>query len=217
FQHQWGSDMGEAIVPSSDRVWARRHAGYLPSAAVALAVGAVLLRAPLADAQTPALKIAVALSLTGPSEGYGGAALDGARLAIEEANAAASQPRIELVVHDDASDPDKGREIAGQLVAEDALAVIGPATTPMSLAVGPIYAQAGLVSIGTTTTGDGVTANSSTFRAIFSTGDGGELLANYLRHILHGTRAVVLFKDDGYGRPAADGFRRAAERLGITT
>src|SRR5262249_24002453 len=39
---------------------------------------------------------------------------------------------------------------------------------------------------------------------------------NYLRHILGGSRAIVLFKDDGYGRPVADGFKRAAERLGVT-
>jgi ABC-type branched-subunit amino acid transport system substrate-binding protein len=188
-------------------------------ALVALGIAGALLLAPfltpLAQAQAPAAKIAVALSVTGAGESYGSPALDGARLAIEEANAAGDGSKIELAVHDDASNTDRGRELARQIAASDALVVVGPATTPMSLAVGPIYAEAGLVSLGTSATGDGVTVNATTFRASFSTSDGGEVLANYLRHILGGTRATVLFKDDGYGRPVADGFKRAAERLGI--
>src|SRR5262249_38132718 len=124
--------------------------------------------------------------------------------------------KVEFATYDDASNPEKGREIARQIIASDALVVVGPATTPMSLAVGPIYSEGGLVSVATTATGDGVTVNPTTFRASFSTSDGGEVLANYLRHILGGARATVLLKDDGYGRPVADGFKRAAERLGIS-
>src|SRR5262249_44655906 len=175
----------------------------------------VLAAAP-ARAQAPAATIAVAVSLTGANESYGSPALEGARLAIEEANAAGATPSIELAVHDDASNTERGREGARQIIASNALVVVGPATTPAALASGPIYAEAGLVCIGTTATGDGVTANATTFRGSFSTSDGGETLANYLRHILGGTRAIVLVKDDGYGRPVADGFRRAAERLGIS-
>jgi branched-chain amino acid transport system substrate-binding protein len=181
----------------------------------AVALAAILVRIPSTSAQTPAAKIAVAVSISGVGENYGIPALDGARLAVEEANADPSAMKVELAAYDDISNPEVGRHIANRIVDSDALAVVGPATTPMSLVVGPIYAEAGLVSIGTTATGDGVTANATTFRASFSTSDGGEVLANYLRYILGGTRAVVVFKDDGYGRPVADGFKRAAERLGI--
>jgi ABC-type branched-subunit amino acid transport system substrate-binding protein len=168
-----------------------------------------------AEAQTPSAKIAVAVSTSGAGETYGSPALDGATLAVEEANADHSALKIELRVEDDVSNADVGQHVARQVIDSDTLVVVGPATTPMSLIVGPLYAEAGLVSIGTTATGDGVTANATTFRASFSTSDAGEVLANYLRHILGGTRAIVLFKDDGYGRPVADGFKRAAERLGI--
>jgi branched-chain amino acid transport system substrate-binding protein len=180
-----------------------------------LTVATTLLRIPSTSAQTASAKIAVAVSSSGVGEAYGSPALDGARLAIEEANAAADAAKVELATYDDASSPEKGQEIARQIIASDALVVVGPATTPLSLAVGPVYAEGGLVSVATTATGDGVTVNPTTFRASFSTSDGGEVLANYLRHILGGARAIVLFKDDGYGRPVADGFKRAAERLGI--
>jgi branched-chain amino acid transport system substrate-binding protein len=181
-----------------------------------LLAGAIAAMAP-AGAQTPSATIAVAVSVSGAGEAYGSPALDGAQLAVEEANADPNALKIELRVEDDVGNADVGRHVARQIVDSDTLVVVGPATTPMSLIVGPIYAEAGLVSIGTTATGNGVTANATTFRASFSTTDGGEALANYLRHILGGTRATVLFKDDGYGRPVADGFQRAAERLGIAT
>ena len=184
---------------------------------VAFAVGVLPLAAPEAIAQSSTAKIALAISATGPGESFGGPVLDGARLAVEEANAARAMPKIELDIHDDGSDADKGGAIAHQIAAGDSLVVVGPVTTPMALAVGPAYAESGIASIGPTTTGDTVTESATYFRAIFSTGDVGETLANYLRYVLGGTNAVVLFKDDGYGQPVAAGFRRAAERLGIST
>ena len=127
----------------------------------AVAIGAWITIAPPADAQPQTVKIAAQLSVTGASELVGSPALDGAQLAVEEANASGQTPRIELVVYDDASDADHGREMARKIVASDAIAVVGPASTIMALAVGPIYAQAGLVVIGTTTTGDNVTVNAT--------------------------------------------------------
>lgn len=175
----------------------------------ALAAIATAFNPPSAFSQTAQQpRIAIAVSATGAGAFYGSPALDGARMGGEEAG-------IEVSVHDDRSDPAQAREIARQIAASGALVVVGPATTAMSLAAGPLYAEAGLVSIGTTATGDKVTANATTFRASFTTGDGGEALANYLRHVLNGTRAIVIFRKDDYGLPVADGFRRAAERLGI--
>ena len=73
-----------------------------------------------------------------------------------------------------------------------------------------------MASIVPTAHGDGVTANATTFRAVFSTSEMGESLANYLRHILGGVRAVVIYRDNGFGRPIADGFKAAAQRLKLT-
>lgn len=175
----------------------------------------ILLGIPAAGAQSATAKIAVAVSMTGPSSNFGQPALDGATLAVEEANAERGA-KIELDVHDDGSDPDRSREVARQIGLSDALVVVGPATTPMALAAGPVYAQAGIAAIGTTATGDSVTDNSTFFRAIFSTSDGGEALVNYLRYILGGTQAAVIYKDDGYGQPFSQGVRRGIERLGMS-
>jgi ABC-type branched-subunit amino acid transport system substrate-binding protein len=175
-----------------------------------------------AGAQGQAARIAVAVSLNGSGDSYGQPSLDGARLAVEEQNeggvgASGAGPSIALAVYDDTSNDDRARAVAREIIASDALAVVGPATTGMALAAGPTYAEGGLVSIGTTATGDGTTAAATTFRASFSTSDGGEALANYLRHVLGGDHAIVLTRNDGYGQPFVAGFRRVATRLGIET
>src|SRR5262249_28010314 len=64
-------------------------------------------------------------------------------------------------------------------------------------------------------TGDNVTAAPTFFRAIFSASDSGEAIANYVRHVLGRTKAFVILRNDDYGGSVAEGFRRAAARLGI--
>ena len=50
-----------------------------------------------------------------------------------------------------------------------------------------------------------------------STGEIGNGLANYFHYVVGGTRAAVLYRENGYGGPFADGFKSVAERHGITT
>jgi branched-chain amino acid transport system substrate-binding protein len=182
----------------------------------AVGLGAMLaIAAPSASAQRQTAKIAVALSLTGPNASIGRPDLEGARLAVEEANAAGGIPTIELSVYDDASNVAEGRRLAKEISAGDALLVLGPGTTAMALDTGPIYSDAGVVAIGPTTTGDRVTDPENFFRAVFSTGDAGEILASYIRYNLGGRRAIVLLKDDSYRHAVADGFKKAADWLGV--
>ncbi len=168
-------------------------------------------------AQSGDLKIAVAGTTTGFFATYGVQVLDATRLAVDEANAASQGPRIVIEARDDHGNDDDARDVAGDFVAGDALVVIGPTLTTTAIAAGLTYAEGGLVAIAPTAHGDAVTDNETTFRSVVSTSEMGEALANYLRHVLGGMRAVVLYRDNGFGRPIATGFRRAAERLGIAS
>ncbi len=179
-------------------------------------LGFMLAAVASAGAQQTA-KIAVVLSVTGATASVGSPELDGVRLAVEEANAAGGGPTIQLDVHDDTSNLDTGRKLAQQIGAGDALLVVGPATTPMALATGQIYSDAGIVNIGATPTGDQVTDAPNYFRVPPSTSDVGEMLTSYLRYVLGAESVKVIYKDDGYGTAVADGFRRAAPGLGIAT
>jgi branched-chain amino acid transport system substrate-binding protein len=168
-----------------------------------------------ASAQTPTVRIAVSASLSGSGAFAGRAQMDAVRFAIDEVNATNAVPRIELTVHDDGSTEQGARDTARQIVGEDALAVIGPSLTTSSLAAGPFYAEQGMVSVVPTAHGNAIINSGTTFRTVFSTGEIGEALANYLHHILHGRKAVVVYRNNGYGKPLADGFRRNAERYGL--
>jgi hypothetical protein len=169
-----------------------------------------------ANEQTAAARVPMIMSVTGAAQTYGAPAVEGARLATEEANATGILPRIDIDVRDDTSNLDRGKAIAREISQTYAQLVVGPATMPMALAVLPIYAEAGLAAIGTTATGDSLTDNATFFRASFTTGDAGEVLANYLHYILGNPQAAVLFKDDGYGQPVAAGFRRIATLLNMS-
>ena len=199
---------------SADRTRRNKCLPWAPIWLLAV-IAAATLAAPFARAQSPTLKIAVAVSHTGPGAATGLPVLDAVRLAVDEANATGETPRIGLDVYDDRSSDDGARDAARQIAMSDALAVVGPGTTTSALAAGPAYAQAGTAAIVPYAHGAGNAASATTFRPVFSTSEMGEALANYLRLALGGTRAAILFRDNGYGRPLAEGFRRAAERLGI--
>jgi ABC-type branched-subunit amino acid transport system substrate-binding protein len=106
--------------------------------------------------------------------------------------------------------------VARAIGASDAVAEVGPNLTVIGMATGPIYAQAGLVSIVPTAHGDAVPNAATTFQPIFNTGEMGAALANYLFYVLQGQCADVLYRNDAYGHPAATGFGLAADRLNIT-
>jgi branched-chain amino acid transport system substrate-binding protein len=192
---------------------ASRH-GLALLLALGLATISALVGVRDACAQVRQLKIAVAGSLTGFT---GAQVLDATRLAVDEVNATSRGPRIAIEARDDHGNEDDARDIAGELVTGDALVVIGPTLTTTAIAAGLTYAEGGLVAIAPNAHGDAVTDNETTFRSVVSTSEMGDALADYLRLVLGGMRAVVLYRDNGFGRPIARGFRRAAERLGIAS
>jgi branched-chain amino acid transport system substrate-binding protein len=172
-----------------------------------------LLAMPLAKAQTAAVRIAAIMSRTGPDSSAGSAALEAVQLAVDEANATGETPRIELEPYDDRSTDEGAREAARQVVASDALVVVG-GTTTSALASAPLLG-ASIPSLLGYAQGAGGASNPMAFRLVFSAFEMGEAVANRLRYVLGATRAVVIYHDNGFGRPNAEGFRSAAGRLGL--
>jgi ABC-type branched-subunit amino acid transport system substrate-binding protein len=145
---------------------------------------------------------------------YGKPFRDGVQLAVEEANRAGGTP-IALDILDDGGTDDGARKIATRLAASDALAVVGPMLSTASLAAGPIFAEAGLVSIVSAVESDLVTRNATTFHANFKNSEIGDWLADYAHYALGRTHAAVIYVDNGYGRTIAEGFKRGAAQRGI--
>ena len=186
-------------------------------AASIAAVLTVALIDPAGAADPAPSTIPVHTSLTGPGAFYGIAFAEGARLAVEEANAASRFTRLTLDVLDDHSSDSDARALAEQIGASGALVVVGPDLTTSAIASGSEYEQAGLAAIAATAHGDSVIDHATMFQPIFSTSDMGGSLATYVRRVLGGTRATVLYEDNGFGRPIAAGFQVASIQLGIST
>ena len=96
----------------------------------------------LASAGMPAwaadLKIGATFSLTGGTDDYGKAALNGLTLALEEYNARGGYKgkKVELVAYDDETKPAKGVENVTRLITRDKVfAVIGPVNSGVALAI----------------------------------------------------------------------------------
>ncbi len=183
-------------------------------AAFALIAGLFLIGVWLWHYRQSSVQIAAAISLTGPGAHYGEPVLDGVRLAIEEANSQGGT-NIELSVLDDQSSESRAAAVSQEMCSSPAVVTIGPVLTTAALAAGPIYANCRLVSIAATAHGDDVPKSETTFQPVFNGGAMGSSLAAYLKHVLGGSSVALLFREDGYGRPFAAGFAKAAKELNL--
>jgi branched-chain amino acid transport system substrate-binding protein len=108
---------------------------------------------------TPAgllLNIGVVQSSTGAAAIYGKTTIQGLELAIKHLES--SEVRIQYSVVDDKSTAEGGKDAFTSLTARQVDAIIGPTLSGVALEAMKISQQAGIPSIGATTTGDGITA-----------------------------------------------------------
>lgn len=113
------------------------------------AVWAACALAPAAFAQTavPAavpLRVGVVGPFTGASADFGVPMLNGIKLAVDEINAVGGylgRP-LELVIKDDAANPDQGRKVAQELLDEKVLATLGFCNTGVAVKAIDLFQQA---------------------------------------------------------------------------
>jgi branched-chain amino acid transport system substrate-binding protein len=108
------------------------------------------------DAPPSVIKIGVAQPLTGPIAALGQDLVNGVNMAVEELNnegyTVRGKPvRLEVVVADDRSNADSGKEVAQQLVDAGVLAVIGHLNSGVSIPAAPIYAKSHIAQLAIST------------------------------------------------------------------
>ncbi|MEU0396901.1 bifunctional serine/threonine-protein kinase/ABC transporter substrate-binding protein [Streptomyces sp. NPDC006208] len=96
------------------------------------------------SAPRPELVVAFQGDLSGAAKDTGHAQLGGARLAVERVNAESGRPlRLTLRPYDDGGDPERARDLAERLTADErVLAVLGPTTDACFLAAEDAYTEA---------------------------------------------------------------------------
>jgi len=102
-------------------------------------------------------KIGLVTITTGGAAAYGLAIKEGAELAVEEINAK-SKTKIELIVADEKGVKSEAINAMNKVIHKDnVLAVCGPTLSGTMFAAGPIAQQAGVPTLGTSTTAEGIT------------------------------------------------------------
>ncbi len=185
-------------------------------------VALFLLSVSWAGAAGPAgepVKLGFFMSITGRDASFGEAALRGARLAIDDLNAAGGilgRP-AELVVEDNRSLPGESATAVKKLIARDkVVALIGECASARTLEAAPIAQAAGLPLITPASTNPRVTAvGDCIFRMCFADPFQGAVLANYAWKPL-GLRRAALLIDSGapYSVGLAEVFARTFTALG---
>jgi branched-chain amino acid transport system substrate-binding protein len=105
------------------------------------------------------IKVGFQGPLSGDNQQLGINAVDGMKVAIDEANKTAGLPyKLELVTSDDMGSPDQGPTAAQQLVDKGVVAVVGPMFSGATKASEPVFCQNGVLSISPSATNPALTS-----------------------------------------------------------
>ncbi len=181
---------------------------------VGLVVGVGLLG--LAD---DTIRIGALVPLTGAIAPYGPPILDGAKLAVEQINAAGGvlARKLELVIRDTGSSPDVGRDAARKLIELDRVpAIIGAYSSGVTLAVSSVTIPSEVVLVSPVSVSAAIAAlddDDYVFCTIVSNEVQGRVLAR-LALLLNHSNVSVIFVNNAYGKDLADGFKSNFEKFG---
>lgn len=147
------------------------------------------------------IKIGVNLELTGDVSVYGIPEKIAFEMAVSEINTAGglNGKQVELVVYDNAYDATKAVANAQKLVEDGVVAMLGSATSGMTLAIAPIAKDNGILTFtpsGTnskvTVESDLTTVNPWVFRACFIDPFQGKVLANFASENLSAQKVAIM-------------------------
>jgi branched-chain amino acid transport system substrate-binding protein len=149
---------------------------------------------------------------------------NGARMAIDELNAAGvmiggKKAKFELLAEDDAADPKQGTAAAQKLVDEKVNGVIGHLNSGTSIPASKIYSDAGIPQISPSATNPKFTRNGykTTFRVVADDVHLGGTLGKYAVKELKGKNIAVIDDRTAYGQGVADEFEKGVKGSGGKT
>ncbi len=185
---------------------------------VALAVMSIGLSA---HAQEMVVKIGSVAPLTGTISHLGKDNENGARLAIEDANAkgitlGGKKVKFELVGEDDQADPRTGTTVAQRLVDAGVKGVVGHLNSGTTIPASRIYNQAGVPMISPSATNPTLTQQGykGVFRTIANDVQQGGVLGKFIAGDLKAKTVAIIDDRTAYGQGLADETDKAAKAAG---
>jgi len=167
--------------------------------------------APSAASQTLEIKIGHVAPLTGGNAHLGKDNENGARLAIEEANAAnikigGKTAKFDLVAEDDQEDPKVGATVAQKLVDAKVAGVVGHLNSGTSIPASPTYNQAGIPVISGSATNPKLTEQGfkNQFRDVGRDDQQGPAIATYIAAERKPNLVAIVDDASAYGEGLAN-------------
>lgn len=165
------------------------------------------------------IRLGVVMSLTGDTAQYGLSALNGARMAVEEANASGGVAgrRVELIAQDTRSDSTETEVVVRRLAREYGVhALVGEIVSSRSLAAARVAQGEGLPMLTPSATSPEVTqVGDFVFRSCYTDAFQGAAIARFAAVNLGARRAAMLVESDQrYSQELAAFTRDAFTRLG---
>ncbi len=180
--------------------------------------------APKAPPPAPAVEIKIGHvgPLTGGIAHLGKDNENGARLAIEEANAAkikidGKEAKFTLVAEDDQADPKVGTTVAQKLVDAKVSGVVGHLNSGTSIPASPLYSQAGIPVISGSATNPKLTEQGfkTQFRVVGRDDQQGPAIASYLAATAKPKLVAVIDDATAYGKGIADEVEKTLKAANI--
>jgi branched-chain amino acid transport system substrate-binding protein len=178
-----------------------------------------------APAAAPAevIKIGHVAPLTGGIAHLGKDNENGARLAVDEINAAGGlevggkKYKLELLAEDDKADPKEGTLAAQKLVDAGVVAVVGHLNSGTSIPASKIYADANVVQVSPSATNPKLTEQGfkTTFRVVANDNQQGAVLANYAATEMKAKTIAIVDDRTAYGQGLADVVEKVAKEKGL--
>ena len=179
-------------------------------------------KAPAAPAET-VIKIGHVAPLTGGIAHLGKDNENGARLAVDEINAAGGVKagdktfKLELLAEDDKADPKEGTLAAQKIVDGGAVAVVGHLNSGTSIPASKIYSDASVAQISPSATNPKLTEQGfkTTFRVVANDNQQGGVLANYAAGEMKAKTIAIIDDRTAYGQGLADVVEKVSKEKGV--
>jgi branched-chain amino acid transport system substrate-binding protein len=167
------------------------------------------------------VRIGSVAPLTGPQAHFGKDNENGARMAIEDANArgviiAGHKAHFELLSEDDQADPKTATIVAQKLVDAKVNGVVGHFNSGTSIPASKIYSDNGIPQISPSATAVSYTAQNikTAFRVIANDSQQGKALGEFSTNTLAAKRIAVIDDRSAYGQGLADEFIKSIQASG---
>lgn len=164
------------------------------------------------------IKIGFFAPLTGPASADGIAARTGAEIAVEiiNENGGILGKRVELVVYDDALNPDQAIAVAHKMIEQDGVvATVSGSYSSTTLAASSVFEEAGVPLVVAYAVNPLITKDKTYVVRVGMVAEVEGKAAGYAAvNMLGAKKVAILYIDNPYGQALADNAKKTVEELG---